>query len=47
MLKHNSFDSILRNGSNVLKTNDGFGDVACDLTLRRSGTVSTGDGSID
>jgi hypothetical protein len=42
-------DRILGDATTVLRTNDGPGDVACSVTLERSGNVgvfSTGDGSI-
>lgn len=41
---------IMADGSNVLQTNDGAGDIACDVELRRDGNVgvfNTGDGQID
>ena len=43
-------DSILGDGSTVLQTNDGPGDVACGVALARNGAVGTfnvGDGRID
>jgi hypothetical protein len=43
-------DSILADATEVLKTNDGEGDVACNAEFVRDGDVSvftTGDGSID
>ena len=43
-------DAILAHATNVLKTNDGPGDVACAVELVRQGdvtTFATGDGSID
>ena len=49
-LSNSAADRIFRDGSRVLQTNDGSGDVSCNLTLRRSGNVrsfNTGDGSID
>ncbi|MCE3253460.1 MAG: hypothetical protein K0Q67_2480, partial [Cellvibrio sp.] len=43
-------DQILGNATNVLQANNGNGDVACQVSMSRSGNVSTfatGDGSID
>ena len=43
-------DAILADATNVLRTNDGSGDVACAVELVRQGNVTTftaGDGSID
>jgi hypothetical protein len=43
-------DAILADATTVLKTNDGEGDVSCNVEFSRSGNVSvfsTGDGSID
>jgi len=43
-------DRILLDTTNVLKTDDGAGDVACDITLSRIDGVTTfalGDVSID
>ena len=43
-------DQILADGTSVLQTNDGPGDVSCNVELSRSGgvtTFATGDGSID
>ena len=43
-------DSIFGDGSQVLQVNDGPGDVACPVALRRTGAVTAfadGDGSID
>ena len=34
-------DTILADATTVLRTNDGPGDVACDLTLVRNGPVTT------
>ncbi|TBW10392.1 hypothetical protein E0E52_03870 [Azotobacter chroococcum] len=42
--------SILADATNVLQTNDGPGDVACNVAFSRNGNVTaftTGDGSID
>lgn len=41
---------ILKDGTEILQTNDGPGDVACKVRLVRDGNVTTftsGDGSID
>ena len=43
-------DVILADASTVLQTDDGAGDIACTVTLARSGNVgvfNTGDGSLD
>ena len=43
-------DAILADATNVLRTNDGPGDVACAVELVRQGDVTAftaGDGSID
>ncbi len=43
-------DAILADATNVLQTDDGGDDVACDVKLRRRGNVTkfnSGDGSID
>ncbi len=43
-------DQILADGTSVLQTNDGPGDVSCNVKLSRSGgvtTFATGDGSTD
>ncbi|MCP4265569.1 MAG: matrixin family metalloprotease [Candidatus Brocadiaceae bacterium] len=43
-------DSILSNASTILQTNDGAGDVACDVRMVRSGNVTaftTGNGIIN
>ena len=43
-------DTILADGSRVLRANDGEGDVACPVALARSGNVNEfddGDGDID
>ena len=43
-------DEILNDATTVLQTNDGPGDVACGVRIRRNGNVgvfNTGDGSID
>jgi hypothetical protein len=43
-------DTLLADGSTVLRTNDGNGDVSCDVNIVRNGGIgvfNNGDGSLD
>jgi hypothetical protein len=49
-LSNADVDDILESASNTLQTNNGSGDVSCDVIFQRDGSVttfSTGDGSVD
>ncbi|MCA9069244.1 MAG: S1 family peptidase [Planctomycetaceae bacterium] len=49
-LTNSDADTILADASSALQTNDGPGDVACNVRLQRNGNVTTftvGDGTID
>jgi hypothetical protein len=49
-LSNSTADAILDEMTDILQTNNGSGDVACDVEFVRNGgvtTFSTGDGSID